>query len=84
MPPQMFTSDGVTPTDETYEKLMAKYPQYVRRQDGNWEIDMWREPGAFSPAIKELYAMSAEYQEAVEKAEAAPAIEQPDTDAVTF
>lgn len=61
LPPEMFTQGNVTPDDALYEELAAEFPQYVRRNaDGEWEIDIWKEPGIFSPAIKQFYARSAE------------------------
>jgi hypothetical protein len=58
LPPEMFTKDNVTPPDALYEELAEKYPQYVRKTDDGWEIDVWKERGIFSPAIKEFYARS--------------------------
>lgn len=58
LPPELFTKDNVTPPDSLYEELAEKYPQYVRKTEDGWEIDVWKERGIFSPAIKEFYARS--------------------------
>jgi hypothetical protein len=59
LPPEMFTKGHVTPDDSLYEELAREFPQYVRRNaNGDWEIDVWKERGRFSPAIKAFYARS--------------------------
>lgn len=61
LPPELFTKGNVTPDDALYAELAEEYPQYVRRNaDGDWEIDIWRERGLFTPAIKAFYARSGE------------------------
>lgn len=61
LPPEMFTKDNATPPDSLYEELAVEFPQYVRKNAaGEWEIDIWKEHGIFSPAIKAFYARSSD------------------------
>lgn len=39
-----------------WKKLEREFPQYVRDVNGVWEMDMWSEPGIFSPAMKAAWA----------------------------